>query len=100
MYYVCSLIAQDKLYFRLGRTGSDRGELLVIDRDTLEAKEVGKIEAPGVMFSDGENLGIVAPTKDVSGLLCHFTSAPLFFHSLYFCSKFTQFLGRFRCEDY
>ncbi|CAB0004103.1 unnamed protein product [Nesidiocoris tenuis] len=56
--------AQDKLYFRLGRTGSDRGELLVIDRDTLEAKEVGKIEAPGVMFSDGENLGIVAPTKD------------------------------------
>ncbi|KAF6200667.1 hypothetical protein GE061_005110 [Apolygus lucorum] len=56
--------AQDKLYFRLGRTGTDRGELMIIDRETLEAKEVGKIEASGVMFSDGENLGIVAPSKD------------------------------------
>ncbi|KAL1131015.1 hypothetical protein AAG570_012253, partial [Ranatra chinensis] len=56
--------AQGKLYFRLGKSGMERGELMEIDRDTLEVKEVGRIDTPGVMFSDGENLGIVTATKD------------------------------------
>jgi hypothetical protein len=36
-----------------------------VDRETFEVKEVGRIDIPGVMFSDGEHLGIVTPTKDV-----------------------------------
>ncbi|XP_024084698.1 E3 ubiquitin-protein ligase MYCBP2 isoform X3 [Cimex lectularius] len=56
--------AQGKLYFRLGKGSSDRGELLTVNSETLEVKEVGKIDSPGVMFSDGENLGIVTPTKE------------------------------------
>ncbi|XP_073976386.1 MYC binding protein highwire isoform X3 [Rhodnius prolixus] len=57
-------LAQDKLYFRLKRSGTDKGELMVVDRETLDVKEIGRIDIPGVMFSDGESLGIVTPTKE------------------------------------
>ncbi|XP_014287849.1 E3 ubiquitin-protein ligase MYCBP2 isoform X3 [Halyomorpha halys] len=55
--------ANGKLYFRIIRSG-ERGELLEINRDNLSVKEVGRVDCPGVMFSDGDHLGIVTPSKE------------------------------------
>lgn len=42
---------------------------MAIDTNTLTIQKVVRIEVEGVMFSDGEQLGIVTATRDVSFVL-------------------------------
>lgn len=63
---------QNSLYFK---SFSKRGcELLVIDRETLRVSDVVALEGRDwsscVMFSDGENLGLITSAKEVS-LYCN-----------------------------
>uniref|UniRef100_A0A1B6EGK8 PHR domain-containing protein n=1 Tax=Clastoptera arizonana TaxID=38151 RepID=A0A1B6EGK8_9HEMI len=51
---------QGNLYFK----GLDNGELLSIDRETLNVVQVTKLDVEGVLFSDSENLGIITSAKD------------------------------------
>ncbi|XP_046683725.1 E3 ubiquitin-protein ligase MYCBP2 isoform X4 [Homalodisca vitripennis] len=52
--------AQGQLYYR----SLDKGELVTIDTTSLTVQQVVRIEVDGMMFSDGDQLGIVTATRD------------------------------------
>lgn len=61
---IWKIILQGKIYYH----NLDKGELIAIDPETLNVLQVTRVETDGVMFSDGEMLGVVTSTNDVSWL--------------------------------
>ncbi|XP_054276655.1 E3 ubiquitin-protein ligase MYCBP2-like [Macrosteles quadrilineatus] len=54
--------AQGSLYYR----SLDKAELVVIDTNNLSVQQIIRVEVEGVMFSDGDQLGMVTATRDDS----------------------------------
>lgn len=49
----------------------DKGELVTVDTETLGVKQVVHLGMEGVLFSDGDQLGIISATRDVSTISVH-----------------------------
>lgn len=68
MRFLCKVLClQNSLYFK--RAPRKQSELLIIDAETLVVTGIAVLEgkdwSSSVMFSDGENLGMITAGKDV-----------------------------------
>lgn len=49
--------------------GGDRQDLMLVDPTTLQVKPLGQLDlpslAPSLVFSDGDSLAAITPTKEV-----------------------------------